>query len=76
MRVTFDPTSAVTMGIIAITTVATATVLATGREDATPMREGRTTGNLLSPPLVVTHCRLGLHSSYIGGRVMPSPVSP
>ena len=74
MRVTSDPAFAV-IGITSITS-ATAAVLVTGQEDATPRREGHTTASLLSPPLIVTHCRLGLHSSHIGGRAMPSPTSP
>ena len=50
-------------------------VLTTGREDATPIKEGRIIANLL-PPLIVTHCRLGLHSSHMGGVEIPSPASP
>ena len=75
-RVTSDPTSVVATGIAAITVAAIDAVLATGQEDAAPRREGRTTASLLSPPLVVTCCRLGLHSSRTGGGAMPSPVSP
>ena len=74
-RVTSDPTSAVTTGITAITAAAAA-ALATGWEDATPNGEGRVATSLLPPPLVVTHCRLGLHSSHTGGGEIPSPASP
>jgi hypothetical protein len=64
------------MGIAAITAAVAAAILATGWEDATPRREGHTTANRISSPLVVTLYRLGLHSSYMGGRAMPSPASP
>ena len=75
MRVTSNPTSAITMGIATIT-AADVAMLTTGQEDATPSKEGRNAANLLPPPLIVTHCRLGLHSSRTGGREIPSPVSP
>jgi len=74
MRVTSDPTSAITIGIAAIT--AAAVMLTTGREDATPSKEGRATTSLLPPSLVVTCYRLGLHSSRMGGGETPSPASP
>ena len=69
MRVTSDPTSAITI-------TAAATVLATGREDATPSKEGYATASLLPPPLIVTSYRLGLHSSRMGDGETPSPASP
>ena len=75
-RVTFDPTFTVTTGIVAITATAAAVVLTTGQEDATPTKEGRATANLLPPPLVKTRCKLGLHSSRMGGGEIPSPTSP
>ena len=76
MRVTSDPTSAITTGITVIIVAAAATVLTTGQEDATPSREGRTTANLLPQPLIATHYRLGLYSSRTGGGEIPSPASP
>ena len=45
-------------------------------EDATPKREGRTAASLLSPPLISTYYRLGLHSSHIGGGAMLNPIKP
>ena len=59
-----------------IATITTAAMLATGREDATPSKEGHAATSLLPPPLVVTRCRLGLHSSRTGGQEIPSPASP
>ena len=59
-----------------ITAAATTTVLMTGQENATPIKEGRIAANLLPPPLVETRCRLGLHSSRMGGGEIPSPTSP
>ena len=76
MRVTSDLTSAVTTGIAAITTIATAAMLTTGQEDATPIKEGHTATSLLPPSLITTHSRLGLHSSRMGGEETPSPASP
>ena len=76
MRVTSDPTSAITMGITAIIAIAATTVLMTRWEDATPSREGHATANLLPPPLVMTCCRLGLHYSHMGGGETPSPAYP
>jgi len=66
-----DLTSVITIGIAAIT----AAVLTTSREDATPSREGHAAANLLPPSLIVTHYRLGLHSSRMGGGEIPNPVS-
>ena len=71
-RVTSDLASAVTMGTATITAAA---VLTTGREDATPIKEGRATTILLPPSLVTTHRRLGLHSSRTGCGEIPSPAS-
>jgi len=72
-RVTSNPTSVDTIGIAAITA---ASVLTTGRKDATPIKEGRTSANLLPSLLITTHYRLGLHYSRMGGWEMPSPASP
>ena len=74
-RVTSDPAATVATGIAAITSAAATAGPATGREGTAPRGEGRTTASVLSPLLVVTHCRLGLHSSYIGGGAMLSLAS-
>jgi len=75
MRVTSDPASALATGITANTIVATAAVLVTDQEGAAPRGEGHTATTLLFPPLIVTRCKLGLHSSHMGGGAMLSPVS-
>jgi len=64
------------MGIAAITDIATAAVLVTGQEGATPRREGHTAASLLSLPLVALRSRLGLHSSRTGGGAMLNPINP
>ena len=64
------------MGIAAITAAAAAAVLTIGQEDATPSKKGRVATSLLPPLLIVTRCKLGLHSSRIGGGETPSPTSP
>jgi len=74
-RVTSNPTSIVDAGITTITSAAAAAILATGREGTTPGGEGRTDATLLSPPLIATRCKVGLHSSHMGGRAMLNPVS-
>ena len=75
MRVTYNPASTIGAGIAAITSAASAAILATSREGTTPRGEGRTAATLLSPPLVVTCYKVGLHSSCMGGGAMLNPVS-
>ena len=75
MRVTSNLASNVGTGIIAITSAAAAAILATGREGTTPRGEGRTTTTLLSPPLITTRCKVGLHPSYKGDGAMLNPDS-
>jgi len=75
MRVTSDLATAGATGIAAITSTTAAARPTTGWEGTAPRGEGRTTSSLLSPPLVVTCCRLGLHSSCMGGRAMLNPIS-
>ena len=75
-RVTSDPTSAVTMEITTITAAAAATVLATGQEDTTPSNEGHIAASLLPPPFAATRCRLGIHSSHMGGGRLPVSLAP
>ena len=55
------------MGITTITTAAATAILMTSQEETTLIKEGHTIANLLPSPLVMTRCRLGLHSSRTGG---------
>ena len=73
MRVTSD--TAFAAAVIATITSTAATVLATGCEGTTPGGEGRATTTLLSPPLVMAHCKVCLHSSYMEVGAMLSPIS-
>jgi len=74
-RVTSDPTSIVGARITAITSAAVAAILVTDREGTTHGGEGCTTATLLSPPLIATRCKVGLHSSHMGGGAMLNPIN-
>ena len=76
VTVTSDLAFAVGMGIAAITTTVAAAEHVIGQEGATPRGEGHTTASLRSLPLIVTRCRLGLHSSHMGDGVMLNLVNP
>ena len=74
-RVTSDLATAVTTGITIIISAAAATGPTIGRQGVAPRGEGHTATSLLSPPLIMTHCRLGLNFSHTGGEAMLNPVS-
>lgn len=70
MRVTSDSASAIATEIAANTIVATIAVLVTNPRGASLGREGCTATTLLSPSLIATCYKVGLHSSHTGGGVM------
>ena len=75
MRVTSDPAFAITTGVAANTVATTAAILATDRDGVAPRGEGHTVTTLLSPPLVAMRCKVGLHSSRMGGGAMLNPIN-
>ena len=75
VRVTSNATSIITSRI-ATNTVTTATaILVTGQEGVALGGEGRTAATLLSPLLIMTQCKVGLHTSRTGGGAMLNPGS-